>query len=175
MRYHYYIGLQLPPGPRNHLALLQRELHDPIEAIEPLEPHITLLPPPAVEHINPQDLALHAKTAATAAWPLDIALTGITTFGGHAVALQVESEGIYELQRQLVRLLPFATNVRYYPHPDFVPHVTLVQAIRGKKLPGGLIEQYRQAAKALVPVSFTINHLTLFEWTGPRTYEARPI
>lgn len=174
-KYHYYIGLQLPPVARNQIAAVQHKLFDPIESIEPLEPHITLLPPPAVEQINPEDLALHSKAAAKNAWPMKLTLTEIITFSGHGVAIRVESAAIYDLQQQLVALLPFAAEVTYYPNPHFLPHVTLAQAIRGKKLPAKLIEQYRQELESLLPISCTVDHLTLFQWTGPRKYEAKPI
>lgn len=175
MKYRYYIGLQLPPKVSDQIRLLQRRLHDPIETIEPLEPHITLLPPPAVEAIDPQNLALHAKAAAKATWPLPLHLTSVSTFGGHAVAFLVESDGIYELQQQLVNLLPFAADVTYYPQPAFVPHVTVVQAIRGKTLPIKLSDRYKREAERLLPITCNATHLTLFEWTGPRSYEAKPI
>jgi 2'-5' RNA ligase len=175
MGYHYYIGLQLPQVIRNQISLVQRALFDPIESVEPLEPHITLLPPPVVEKVSPGDLALHAKAAAQGVWPLHLTLSEVTTYGGHAIALRVEGDAIYELQRQLASLLPFATEVTYYPHPNFQPHVTLVQAIRGKKLPQKLIEQYKKELGALLPLTFSVDHLTLFNWTGPRKYEAKPI
>jgi 2'-5' RNA ligase len=174
-KYQYYVGLQLPPAVRSQIESVQRGLFDPARSIEPLEPHITLLPPPAVERIDPQDLALHAKAAAKDAWPLELTLTGTLSFGGHAVAIHAESDKIYELQRQLVRLLPFATEVSYYPHPKFLPHVTLVQAIRGKTLPAKLIERYNRELDTLLPLTFNVHHLTIFQWTGPRKYEAVPI
>jgi 2'-5' RNA ligase len=174
-KYHYYIGLQLPSNVRNQIAALQHKLFDPIESIEPLEPHITLLPPPAVEHIKPEDLAMHSKAAAKDVWPLSLTLSDMITFSGHGVAIRAESEAIHDLQRRLVALLPFAAEVTYYPHPQFLPHVTLAQAIRGKKLPAKLIERYGQELEMLLPVTFTVGHLTLFEWTGPRKYQAKPI
>lgn len=175
MKHHYYIGLQLPPQIRATIAKLQQELFDPVESIEPLEPHITLLPPPAVEDIDPLEIRIHAKAAAQSSWPLAVTLSQVITFKGHAVALQAESDEIYELQKRLVNLLPFETEVKYFPNPTFVPHVTLAQAIRGRTLPSKLIEEYNQRFSEALPLSFTLGHLTLFEWTGPRQYNATSI
>lgn len=174
-KYHYYIGLQVPSPVRTRITAIQHELFDPIESIEPLEPHITLLPPPAVERIKPEDLTMHCKAAAKDVWPLKLTLVELITFAGHGVAIRAEGEAIHDLQRRLVALLPFASEVTYYPHPHFLPHVTLAQAIRGKTMPAKLIEQYRRELEALLPVSFSVDHLTLFEWTGPRKYAAKRI
>jgi 2'-5' RNA ligase len=176
MKYHYYIGLQLPPHVREGIAKLQKELFDPIESIEPLEPHITLLPPPAVETIPPADLCMHAKAAAQHTWPLQISLDEVITFQEHAVALRADGgDEIHALQQRLVELLPFETEVQYFPNPHFTPHVTLVQAIRGKTLPSRLIQEYGERLAAELPINFTVDHLTLFEWTGPRQYNAKKI
>lgn len=175
MKYHYYIGLQLPPPIRQAITALQQELFDPIESVEPLEPHITLLPPPAVENIDPLELRMHAKAAAQSSWPLTITLDEIITFRGHAIALRAESDEIYDLQKRLVNLLPFETEVKYFPNPKFTPHVTLTQAIRGHVLPAKLITEYKERFKDELPISFTVDHITLFEWTGPRQYNATAI
>jgi 2'-5' RNA ligase len=171
-RYQYYVGLQLPPAVRGQIQAIQHRLSDPTESIEPLEPHITLLPPPAVEQINPEDLGLHIKAAAKNVWPLKLTLSEVITFADHAIAIRAESDAIHELQQQLVALLPFAAGITYYPHPAFLPHVTLVQALRGKTLPARLIEQYNQELNTLLPFTFSVHHLTIFQWTGPRRYKA---
>ncbi len=175
MKYHYYIGLQLPPQLRKQVTELQTKLFEPIDSTEPLEPHITLLPPPAVGEIEPTNLAMHVKAAAQWVLPLEIRLTGTINFGDRAVAIRAESKALHTLQKQLVEVLPFETDVTYFPDPRFTPHITLVQAIRGKTLPAKLIATYEQAAQELLPTSFKATHLTLFEWTKPRQYKAKRI
>lgn len=175
MKYSYYIGFQLPPKLSAQVAAIQKRLRDPIETIDPLEPHITLLPPPAVEKLDPADLVPKIKATAKHSLPLQLTLVATTTFGGHAVALQVEGDEIYELQRELVGLLPSTDGLNYYPESTFLPHVTIVQAIRGKKLPAKLIAQYRDELAPLLPAAFTIRQLTVFHHRGPRKYEAEKI
>lgn len=176
MKYHYYIGIQLTPELRKTVTDIQTKLFDPIDSIEPLEPHITLLPPPSVGDVNPEHLCLHVKTAATACLPFEVSLTDVLTFDGRAVALKAESSTLYELQQQLVALLPFEhRDVEYYPEPKFTPHITIVQAIRGHTLPDKLIEEYKAAVREILPATLQVDHLTLFEWEKPRKYAAKPI
>ncbi len=175
MKYRYYLGLQLPPGIRKLISEIQHDLFDPIESVEPLEPHITLLPPPAVEDIAPSDLAIHAKAIAHNLLPIEITLSKVITFKGHAVAIEANSDKIHDLQESLVNILPFESEVTYFPDPKFHPHVTLVQAIRGQVLPAKLIQEYRERITSELPITFTVERLTLFEWTGPRQYHAKPL
>ncbi|HEU4913997.1 MAG TPA: 2'-5' RNA ligase family protein [Candidatus Saccharimonadales bacterium] len=176
MKYNYYIGIQIPAPLRQKIQQLQSELFDPIECVEPLEPHITLLPPPCVGDINPDHLSLHVKAAAESGLPFDVSLTDVVTFKGRTVAFKAESSTLHDLQQQLVELLPFeADEVEYFPEPKFTPHITLVQALRGRTLPAKLVQEYKAAARKLLPASFTVDHLTLFERERPRKYRAKPI
>jgi 2'-5' RNA ligase len=175
MKYRYYIGLQLPPDLSDEIVAIQRDLFDPIESITPLEPHVTLLPPPAVEHIEPYGLATEAKVLAKEILPITLELTEVITFNGHAVALKVTGDDVFELQDRLVGLLPQPTEVTYFPHPQFVPHVTLVQALHGKTLPSKLVQAYKDELSTMLPMTFTVEQLTLFEWTSPRKYNAQKI
>jgi 2'-5' RNA ligase len=175
MKHRYYLGLQLPSDICTLIADTQSNLFDPVESIEPLEPHITLLPPPAVEDIAPSELAIHARAAAQALLPLQLTLSKVITFRGHAVAIEVEGQPIYELQQRLVSLLPYESDISYAPEATFHPHVTLVQALRGRTLPVKLIQEYTDWITPELPITFTVEHLTIFEWTGPRRYHARPL
>jgi 2'-5' RNA ligase len=177
MKYHYYIGIQLPEPLRQQVIDIQSRLFEPIDSIDPLEPHITLLPPPILGDIDPENLTLHVKAAAMANLPFEVALTDVISFNGRAVAFKAESQTLYELQQQLVALLPFEhrQDVEYYPEPKFTPHITIVQAIRGHTLPSKLIDTYTAAAKEILPATFKVEHLTLFEWEKPRKYVAKPI
>lgn len=175
MDYRYYIGLQLPADISGHIQRVQHQLFDAGTAIEPLEPHVTLVPPPALERISPEDFIPQAKTAAKTFLPLEITLSSVVAFDGRAVAISVESPGIIRLQETLISLLPGKATVRYYPQPSFSPHVTLNQAIRGKMLPPDLVQRYQEQLGGLLPAKCAIAHLTLFRWIGPRQYRAETI
>jgi 2'-5' RNA ligase len=171
MRYQYYIGISLPPELSTCLSGIQQALFDPSVAIPPLEPHITLLPPPAVQTIAPDILAARVREAAQPFLPLAITLTDVVTFDRHAVVLSVVSPQIRELQRILATLVPANTDEKR----PFHPHITLSQAIRGKKLPSELIDAYRHELSASLPLAATVDHLTLFRWLRPRVYAAEVV
>jgi 2'-5' RNA ligase len=175
MTYRYYIGLLLPNEITAAITRLQQELFNPAEAIEPLEPHITLLPPPAVENIDPDAFAALAKQTAERLWPVSLRLTETVTFDSRAVAISIQSPALRELQLRLRDLLPAGTELTYYPHPEFIPHVTLAQAVRGKKLPEELIKEYIARSEALLPAECSVDHLTLFRWVAPRKYKTEII
>jgi 2'-5' RNA ligase len=167
----YYIGLQLPPDLRERIIQAQQALADPA-LIKPLEPHITLLPPPAVELIDPEELTRQAKLTAEPFWPLQLILTRAETYRDQVIALRVDSKWIHELQKQLVALLPPEAPTTYFPNPVFTPHVTLARARRGQTLPKGLQAHFETRLSDLLPATFQGTRLTLFRWTKDQEYEA---
>jgi len=175
MVYRYYIGLSLPRGISQQITAIQQELFDGRFVIEPLEPHITLLPPPAVETINPDKLATLARDAAAPFWPLQLTCSHIEHFGAKAVAVGVTSPAIHQLQEVLSRLLPPDAQPAYFPNPQFTPHITLAQSVRGHTLPAELVSAYKQAVTPLLSTTVTAHHLTLYRWLRPRTYHAEQL
>lgn len=177
MIYRYYIGLQLSPGLSAHITGVQRALYDKNAMITPLEPHITLIPPPAFEHIPPDQLAAEIKAAAMPLLPLQVSLTEVIPLGNHAIVidvaskLDVASKRLHKLREALAAVVP--------PHRSFAkpfrPHVTLAQAARGKELPAHTIEAYKKELAPLLPASVIVPNITLFIWQKPRTYTAEAI
>jgi 2'-5' RNA ligase len=170
MQYRYYIGLSLPSPLRELITTAQTEQFDPFTVIPPLEPHITLLPPPDVEHIPPSALAPDIKKLAAPYLPLEITLVRIETFGGRTVAIQVYSPEIHALHHALNQLL--AAKISRSRVRPFHPHITLNQAIRGQKLPENLVQKYTSKLGPLLPTDCRIDHLTLYHWQKPRIYRA---
>ncbi len=175
MQHRYYIGFRLPEALAKDIERVQRELFDPAYAQEPLEPHITMLPPPAVERIDPEELVRQAHTTALPFWPLRLTLAGVETFKDSAVAIRVDSQAIHTLQRRLTALLPPEADITYFPNPVFSPHVTLAHARQGKKLPPELPHAYEKALRDILPVTFETSGLTVFKWIAPRRYTAHEI
>lgn len=173
MIHRYYIGLGLPDKLSNQIATIQADLFDPAVAIQPLVPHITLLPPPAVQDVAPDDLAPRAKQAAQALLPINFSLNEVVFISSRTLAIRVESSELQTLQYKLASLLPADTAAAGVVRRAYNPHVTLNQARRGEKeLPHELLLQYRQALKPLLPASCQANHLTLYRWMRPRIYSA---
>lgn len=174
VQHRYYIGLQLPKELRARIAQIQQSLFDPVLA-RPLEPHITLLPPPAVERLEPEELGRQAKITAEPFWPLKLTLDTIETYQGHTLAIGVKSEAMYTLQKQLVALLPPGAETMDYPNTDFTPHVTLARVRRGQAMPADLQQHFSEQLASLLPTTFEVTRLTLFRWERPQTYTAIPL
>jgi len=168
----YYIGLQLPEDIRNRISAAQHELADGSLFLAPLEPHITLLPPQALKTSDSDHISAAVKEIADSMVPFTITLQHIERYKQQAVAIKVQSEVIYRLQKKLTKLLPQDTEPLYYPDPVFSPHVTLVQSKRGQKVPAAYEDEYVKRLHDSLPYECQIHHLTLFRSTGPRQYEA---
>lgn len=172
MQHNYYIGFQLPDTIRKEIERIQQELFDSVTMKDPLEPHITILPPAAVERVEPEELARQINITAAPFMPLKIALTHVDTYRDYAIAIQVESEAINQLQQALLSLLPPEAEAIYYPNPKFSPHVTLAHALHGKNFNPEIATAFQAKLKHILPESFEAGHLTLFKWISPRTYKS---
>lgn len=175
MRYQYYIGLSLPTAVSERIAAIQAKLYNPAVVIQPLEPHITLLPPPAVEKIPPDALAQQAQSHAATYLPVTFTLTEIGTFGRRAIVIHVESQTLPKLQTALARLVSDDEQAARVVDRPFRPHVTLNQAARGSRLPTNLVQAYREEFASMLPQVCTVANLTLFRWLKPRTYKAEQL
>lgn len=171
----YYIGLSMPYHIGRQITQAQRRLFDPSIAVKPLEPHITLLPPPAVTGMDRAELTARCKAAAEPFWPLRLTMTAIGASRGRSVFIDINGGYLHKLQQCLVALLPENAQITYYPEVTFHPHITLAQARREHHLPGGLAHEYEQLLRTLFPCTFIVTHLTLYRANGPRTYSAEPL
>ena len=172
MQHNYYIGFQLPDSIRTEIERVQQELFDSVTMKDPLEPHITMLPPAAVERVEPEELARQIKVTALPFWPLEITLSEVDVYRNFAIAIRVESKAIHDLQQKLLELLPPEAEAIYYPNPKFSPHVTLAHALHGKTFTPEVAATFHEKLKHVLPERFTANHLTLFKWISPRTYKS---
>lgn len=172
MQHRYFIGLQLPDKLCKTIQGIQQELFDRELILRPLEPHITLLPPPAVERCEPEEMGRQAKATAAPFLPLELTLTSLTTYGKHIIVARVEGRQIHDLQKQLVALLPPEAEAIYYPNPTFTPHVTLCEVRHNKTMPEHLVDDWNEQLADVLPTTFTCDNLTLFKWIAPREYKA---
>jgi 2'-5' RNA ligase len=171
MAYRYYIGLRLPPAIRKAIETAQQELFDETRMIAPLEPHITLLPPPFVERIPPAELTPALKAAAAQFLPITVTLTRVDALAGRAIFIDVAGDELHALREALIMALPDGLSKK----DAFHPHITLAQAARRKRLPDQLRQAYQARLATLLPCSMTVPQLTLFRWQKPRTYTAEEI
>lgn len=173
----YFIGLALPSDVHDAITRAQRELLDERFAIRPIVPHITLLHPPAVERLEPEQLAARVRETVADLLPMPVTLEGFGTFGKHSMHIRVQQQPhLMELHRRLVALLPEESRQTHYPDGStYTPHVTLAQAKRGSKLPADLLGEYSAELEHLLPCTFQAEHITLYRWVAPRQYALETI
>lgn len=170
----YFIGISLPEELDRRISALQWKLKDnDRHLLKPLLPHVTLLNPPSLEGIMPDELLPRVHEVAKRYLPLTLACQEIDFFGRSVAFIRIQSQGLYSLQSQLVRLLPPEAQTLHYRRP-YTPHITLAQAYDPSDLDvRGLREQL--PAELMLPFQFTVDSLSYFQRILPRTYRATNI
>lgn len=159
----YYLGLEVPPGPRRRLEQTMRHLGDHF----PL-PHVTIIAPPRLG----SDLGwLEPVRAVVAAFPrFTVSLGAAQTFGDRVLYLTVRSAPLAQLHRDLLAVVgPAAEHDGRTEDPSYTAHLTLVVARRGRSLP-----PYEEALSKLGRFRpFTANSVVVFaRGTGDDQYRA---
>lgn len=173
----FFIGIALPQHIEDAIVQAQRELLDERTAIRPTVPHITLLHPPAVERMEPDELAARIREIAPTILPFSVTLEGFGTFNRRSVHIRVQQKPeLVKLHQVLVNLLPEESRQKHYPDGStYTPHITLAQAKRGGTLPGDLLGEYTTELEHLLPYTFEVQNLTLYRWVAPRQYQLEAI
>ena len=170
----YFIGIALPAGLDKQIAELKWQLHGTNEAaLKPLIPHITLLKPPSLRGVMPNELIPKVREIASRYMPLTIELDDIGIFGHEVCYIHVESPGLYSLQLELNKLLPSDVRAVHYKHP-YTPHITLMQVTEPNML--DVDKTHAVVAKSLsLPRRFTIESVSCFTRIMPREYRLKSI
>lgn len=170
----YFIGIALPDELNRAISRLQWHIHENNKhTLKPLLPHVTLLHPPSLQGIMPDELLPMVRIVAERYLPLTLAIQSIGAFGRNVFYLEVQSQAIYSLQSQLVKLLPPEAQVLHYKRP-YLPHITLAQAYEPKRLDIEALQQETTTAIQL-PQQFTIDSVSCFKRILPREYRAELI
>lgn len=170
----YFIGITLPPELDKQISDLQWLLHERDKStLKPLLPHVTLLHPPSLKGIMPDELLPKVHKVAERYMPLAMACESIGFFGHHIGYIRAQSHSLYSLQTQLVKLLPPMAQVMHYRR-QYLPHITLVQAYQPHTLD---IEKLQKiiGENLTLPMQFTVSSVTCFRRILPRQYRAQPI
>jgi len=170
----YFIGITLPPELDHVISKIQWEIHDRDKStLKPLLPHVTLLHPPSLKGIMPEELIPKVQKIAQRYLPLTIAVQEVDFFGDGVCFIRVQSQGLFSLQSQLVRLLPPEAQELHYKRL-YMPHITLAQAYEPHKLD---VEKLRRElpSKLNLPQQFSVDTVSYFQRILPRTYRAERI
>ncbi len=170
----YFIGIALPDSLNQQIAELKTELYTGNEHfLKPLLPHVTLLHPPALRGVMPEDIIPQVREAAERFLPFTITLDEIGFFGKNVCYIKAESHSIYSLQSKLVRLLPTEAQVTHYKRP-YLPHVTIAQVYEPYTLDTQNLEKIVRE-KIKLPISFQVDSVTYFKRILPREYTPQSV
>lgn len=170
----YFIGIALPEALDRQISEIQWELHDRDKSLlKPLLPHVTLLHPPSLHGIMPDDLIPRVQEVAERYLPLTLSLEEVSSFNHYICFLRVQSQGLYSLQSQLVKLLPPSAQAAHYKR-RYIPHITLAQAYEPHKLDVDTLKKELRA-KIQLPRQCTVDSVSYFKRILPREYRAKSI
>ena len=170
----YFIGIALPVTLDRQVSEIQWELRDHDKhLLKPLLPHVTLLHPPSLKGIMPEELLPRIHEVAERYLPLTLALEEIDSFGKHVCFIRVQSQSLISLQSQLVKLLPSEAQELHYKRP-YTPHITLAQAYQPHELDVTKLKK-ELSVRLELPRQFTVDSLAYFKRILPREYRAEPI
>jgi 2'-5' RNA ligase len=170
----YFIGIRLSPDLERQISRLQWQLYGLDEAMQrPLVPHITLLNPPSLTGIMPDELLPQVRKVAKRYLPLTIALQSIDFFGNTICYVAVQSHQIDSLQAQLVAALPPKAQELHYRRP-YRPHITLAQIYEPGVLDKRRVREVIDSHLAL-PRQFQVETVSYFKRILPREYRAEEI
>lgn len=170
----YFIGISLPPALDKQVADLKWQLYGKkAHMLKPLLPHITLLNPPSLKGIMPDELIPRVREIAARYLPMNIALTEIDFFDNEVCYIRAQSQSLYSLQSQLVKLLPPDAQALHYKRP-YTPHITLAQTYDPRKLE---VDHIRPTAETTLklPITFTVDSVSCFIRILPREYRPETI
>jgi 2'-5' RNA ligase len=171
----YYVGLRVPSPLNEQIAALQQELFEPDTTVPPLDPHLTLMPPPRLARLPVARILSHVSSATSGFWPMEAELTGIEIFREQIFTLQVGGQRLHELHERLEAAVPAdAADPGWRPHP-FVPHITVSETKGGTPFSAARKAAYERAVTPLLGQRFILDQLTLYHWVGPRQYEAQDL
>lgn len=170
----YFIGIALPGALDRTVSEIQWQIHDRDKStLRPLLPHVTLLHPPSLQGIMPDELLPGIRKIAEKYLPLTIACQEIDWFGKNVCFIRVQSQSLHSLQAQLVKLLPPEAQALHYKRP-YMPHITLAQAYEPHELDVDALRR-ELPVKLKLPQQFTVESVACFKRILPREYRAEAL
>lgn len=170
----YFIGITLPPDLERQVSDLKWKLHDNDKhLLKPILPHVTLLHPPSLRGIMPEELLPRIHEIAERYLPLTLSLEEIGTFGDSICYIRVQSLALISLQAQLVKLLPPIAQQLHYKR-EYLPHITIAQVYEPRALDMARIQREISSTITL-PQQITIDSVSCFMRILPREYRPESI
>lgn len=145
----YFIGASIPHNYKNKIELLRAEFR-----FLTTEPHITIVPPPALQDDDSfiKDLIEVCKKTK----PFKIKLTNLGQFGNRVLFVGIHSQELIKLYDNIFNELNLEKEIRGY-----TPHLTIVKQRPRRPVD---IDKVRQRAeiKLLPSLEYTLNSITVY-------------
>lgn len=143
----YFVGVPIPKDYKNKIELLRARF-----AFFTTEPHITLIPPPALPDEDDfiKDLIEVCKTIK----PFTVKLRNIGQFGNRVLYVSVQSPDLTILYEKINEKLNLEKEKRGY-----TPHLTIVKQRLGRKVD---IEKAKEYAMNLDFFEYTLNSIVVY-------------
>ncbi|MDD4438398.1 MAG: 2'-5' RNA ligase family protein, partial [Tissierellia bacterium] len=145
----YFIGVPIPISYKNKIEMLRAEFR-----FFTTEPHITLVPPPALP--DEDDFIEKVVEVCKTIEPFDIRLDALDRFGNRVLYVSVDSPGLIDLQKKIYEILGLQQERR-----GFTPHLTIVK--QRPKRPVDIAAIRKRAEIKLIPSpEYTLNSITVY-------------
>ena len=168
----YFIGISLQPELDKAVSDIKWDLYGKNgHLLKPLLPHVTLLHPPSLKGVMPEELLPRIHEIAERYLPMTLSLEEVGSFGGSVCFIRVQSLALISLQAQLVKLLPPKAQELHYKR-EYQPHITIAQVYEPRKLPIEAIARDVQG-RIKLPQQITIDSVSCFMRILPREYRVQ--
>jgi 2'-5' RNA ligase len=145
----YFIGAPIPKNYKNKIEMLRAEFR-----FFTTEPHITLVPPPALP--DEDDFIEEVVEVCKKVKPFDIRLNNLDQFGSRVLYVSVDSPGLIDLHNKIYENLGLQHERR-----GFTPHLTIVK--QRPKRPVDITTIRKRAEIKLIPsLEYTLNSITIY-------------
>ncbi len=145
----YFIGASIPENYKNNIEMLRARFR-----FLTTEPHITIVPPPALpdEDSFIKDVIEICKKTKS----FNVNLNGLGQFGNRVLYVGVESQGLIDLYNNIYRKLNLEKEERGY-----TPHLTIVKQRPKRPID---IEKIKSIAEInlINPPTYLLNSITVF-------------
>ncbi|MBP1926107.1 2'-5' RNA ligase [Sedimentibacter acidaminivorans] len=146
----YFIGLKIPKNYKNKIEMLRAEFK-----FYTTEPHITLVPPPALP--DDDSFIKEISEICKKNHPFDIKLGQLCSFGNRVLYIDVYSPELLNLYETIFDKLNLKKEKR-----KFVPHLTIVKQRPKKHIDIDFIK--KRAEQTLIPSpNFTSNSIIIYQ------------
>lgn len=145
----YFIGALIPKIYKNKIEMLRAEIR-----FFTTEPHITLVPPPAL----PDDDSFIEKVVEVCKEiePFNVKLNNLDQFGNRVLYVSVNSPELVNLHKKIYEILDLQEEKR-----DYTPHLTIVK--QRPKRPVDLDSIRKRAEIKIIPtLDYTLNSIIVY-------------